>query len=80
MFFQIWFRAWKLGKWYYSIEGAFDNGKDWGIDSRVRKEWHQKNDAASNAIFVMFDLPDADKNTFYVDKNEIEWLQGKNVG
>ncbi len=29
---------------------------------------------------TVFDLPDADDNTFYVDKNEIAWVQGRDGG
>ncbi len=45
------------------------------------KERHKKNDAVLKAMFVnkykdtVFDLPDADNNTFYVGKNEIAWEQ-----
>ncbi len=28
----------------------------------------------------MFDLPDADNNTFYVIENEIAWVQGRTGG
>ncbi len=28
----------------------------------------------------MFDLPDASNNTFYIVKNEIGWVQGRDIG
>ncbi len=29
---------------------------------------------------TVFDLPDADNNTFYIGKNEIAWVQGRDEG
>ena len=48
-----------------------------GWTEEWEKEKHKKNDAVSKAMFVnkykdtVFDLPDADNNTFYVGENEI---------
>ncbi len=50
------------------------------------KERHKKNDSVSKTKFVnkykdnVFDLADADKNNFYIDKNEIAWVQGRDGG
>ncbi len=32
------------------------------------------------SIDTVFDLPDADNNNFYVGKNEIAWVQGRDGG
>ncbi len=50
------------------------------------KERNKKNDAVLKAMFVnkynntVFDLPDADNNTFYVRENGIAWVQGWDGG
>ncbi len=67
--------------------------KEPGITWRIKgwtEEWdkdrHKKNDNVSTAMFVneykgtVFDLPDADKNTFYVGENKIAWEQSWNGG
>ena len=57
-----------------------------GWTEEWEKERHKKNDAVSKAMFVnkykdtVFDLPDADNNTFYVGENEIVWERGRNGG
>ncbi len=57
-----------------------------GWTEEWEKERHKKNDAVLKAMFVnkykdtVFDLPDADKNTFYVGENEIAWEQGWDGG
>ncbi len=54
-----------------------------GWTEEWEKERHKKNDAVSKAMFVnkykdtVFDLPDADNNTFYVGENEIAWERGQ---
>ncbi len=54
-----------------------------GWTEEWEKERHKKNDAVSKAVVVnkyidtVFHLPDADNNTFYVEKNEIAWVQGR---
>ncbi len=50
-----------------------------GWTEEWEKEWHKKYDAVSKDKFVskykdtVFDLPNADINTFYVGENEIAW-------
>ncbi len=57
-----------------------------GWTKEWEKERHKKNDAVLKATFVkkykhtVFDLPDADNNTFYVVENEIAWVQGSDGG
>ena len=57
-----------------------------GWTEEWEKERHKKNDAVSKAMFVnkykdtVFDLPDADNNTFYVGENEIVWERGRDGG
>ncbi len=54
--------------------------EDWG------KKRHKKNDAVSKAMFVnkykdtVFDLPDADNNSFYVSEDDIGWVRGQDGG
>ncbi len=57
-----------------------------GWTEEWEKERHKKNDAVSKAMFVnkykdtVFDLTDADNNTFYVGEDEIVWERGWNGG
>ncbi len=58
----------------------------YGWTEEGEKEMHKKNDAVSKVMFVhkykdvMFDLPDSDNYTFYIGKNEVAWVQGRDRG
>ncbi len=87
LIFFIWLTAWKLGPWYYTTQGTWNNTiriKGW--TEEWEEERHTKNDAVSKAMFVskykdtVFDLPHADNNTFYVRENEIAWVWGQDGG
>ncbi len=51
-----------------------------GWTEEWKKGIQKKNDAVSKAMFVnkykdtVFDLPDADDNSFYIGKKEVGWV------